>query len=213
MWTENGKMFARFKWFAGDGNEEADWGWKLISKYKVAAFSISFIIKMMEELNEAMIKAGIWSVISKAEMTEISQVTVPCNANALSLSMKSLDKEKNKFEFDVADSVYKKIEAEKHPLPSGSYALENKNLNNEIQKAVFDGITKAFEVVLEKFKSFSDNSKKISELEISVKQLSEKTEVILDEFCKSESKEEPVIKTDSEKVLKELESIKNLFKK
>lgn len=83
-------IFAKPKWFAGMGNEEADWAWTLV-KLGVAAFSIGFIPiewtdadlsdeKVLEKVRDGKEPLRRYT---KWELVEVSQVVVPSNRNAI----------------------------------------------------------------------------------------------------------------------------------
>ncbi|MCK5237503.1 MAG: hypothetical protein KAR06_11020 [Deltaproteobacteria bacterium] len=85
-YVEGDKLMAEFQYFINEGNEQADWGFKLAQK-GMAAFSIGFIPKASErstsEEREASKKPMARVTYIEAELLEISQVLVPANANAL----------------------------------------------------------------------------------------------------------------------------------
>jgi hypothetical protein len=70
-----------FQWFVGDGNPEADWGFKLAQK-GIAAFSIGFIPYAWEDSKELQ-SAGVYRKFTDIELLEISQVLVPSNRDAV----------------------------------------------------------------------------------------------------------------------------------
>jgi HK97 family phage prohead protease len=80
--TDKG-LEARFKYFVGEGNPDADWAFKLIEK-GIAAWSIGFIPHGYKEGNPE--KDGFIRKYDDVELLEISQVTVPSNPDAV-LSM------------------------------------------------------------------------------------------------------------------------------
>jgi hypothetical protein len=78
---ENGKWLVMLKWYAGAGNQEADWGWFLATK-GIAAFSIGFQVhgwedRVPDEKNAAR------RIFRDIEILEISQVLIPSNRDAL----------------------------------------------------------------------------------------------------------------------------------
>lgn len=79
--VENGQLTASFKYFVGEGNPEADWGFKLASK-GYAAFSVGFIPK---ETSRAISfeTPDITQTYTDVELVEVSQVLVPANPAAL----------------------------------------------------------------------------------------------------------------------------------
>lgn len=87
IWVEDGKLHAEFKYFVGEGNKEADWGFKLAQK-GAAAFSVGFI--PLKHENEDF-KGKSVKVYTSVELLEISQVLIPANAAALQESLNSDD--------------------------------------------------------------------------------------------------------------------------
>ena len=91
------RLEATFKYYVGQGNEEADWGF-FLSKKGIAAFSVGFIPLDWEtadwEKYEESLKAGKpipWRTYTKVELLENSQVVVPAHPNALQNALKSKD--------------------------------------------------------------------------------------------------------------------------
>ena len=91
--VKNDKLHATLKYYAGEGNPEADWAWVLASK-GVAAYSVGFIRhagfyidpeveKEDDEEYEAYRKAGVRYVYTDVELLENSHVTVPANPACL----------------------------------------------------------------------------------------------------------------------------------
>jgi len=87
------KLASTFKYYAGEGNPEADWAWVLASK-GVAAYSVGFIRHAgyrvdpdadYEEDEEKVgyQKAGVRYVYTDVELLECSHVTVPANPMCL----------------------------------------------------------------------------------------------------------------------------------
>ena len=71
------------RYYIGEGNQDADWGWKLVSK-GMAAYSVGFIPDMdkAKEIGEG----DGWSrpmEFMGQELLEVSQVTIPANPEAL----------------------------------------------------------------------------------------------------------------------------------
>ncbi len=76
------------KYYINEGNEEADWGFKLASK-GMAAFSIGFIPKVWEDGDGVKEPRRTYKEV---ELLEISQVIVPSNREAIqSIRSKSVD--------------------------------------------------------------------------------------------------------------------------
>lgn len=77
---EGDGIIATFKYYAGEGNAEADWAWNLAKK-GIAAFSIGFIAKAWEDKNFQ--TEGVRRVYTEIELMEISQVLIPANRDAV----------------------------------------------------------------------------------------------------------------------------------
>ena len=80
-------VVAKFKYFVGQGNAEADWAFKL-AQNGIAAYSIGFMAHKWEDKSG---DDGIWRVYRDVELVEISQVLVPSNRDALSARLASTD--------------------------------------------------------------------------------------------------------------------------
>ena len=74
---QGNRWVAKYQYFVGEGNEEADWAYKLAKK-GIAAFSIGFI-PMEDEPGDEEVRR----IYTKSELIEISQVLVPANPEAL----------------------------------------------------------------------------------------------------------------------------------
>lgn len=90
---KDGALVAKFKYFAKQGNPEADWAWVLASK-GVAAYSVGFIrhsgryVDPDEDYEDddemkAFQKSGVQYVYDDVELLECSHVTVPANPSCL----------------------------------------------------------------------------------------------------------------------------------
>lgn len=94
IYVQDNKLHADFKYFVGEGNDEADWGFKLAEK-GIAAFSVGFIPHAFQEPPLADSEeaknwpAGVRRRYTDVELLEVSQVLVPANSNALQNSLKS----------------------------------------------------------------------------------------------------------------------------
>lgn len=78
-------LYAKFKYYYGEGNAEADWAFKLASK-GIAAFSVGFIPHGRQELTPSKDNGGARRSYTDVELTEISQVVVGANREALVIS-------------------------------------------------------------------------------------------------------------------------------
>ena len=94
IYIEENKLHASFKYFVGEGNDEADWGFKLAEK-GIAAFSVGFIPHAFQDLPASESEeaknwpAGVRRRYTDVELLEVSQVLVPANSNALQNSLQS----------------------------------------------------------------------------------------------------------------------------
>lgn len=110
--VENAELVTRFKYFVGEGNPQADWGFKLAEK-GLAAFSVGFIPKSEmteEELAEYSKgrKDAPRRVYKEVELLEISQVLIPANANALQKGVEDEDPVVR----DLAEAIRKDADVE-----------------------------------------------------------------------------------------------------
>ncbi len=118
IFVDDGKLVANFKYYAGEGNEEADWGWKLASKFGKAAYSVGFIPFSAEdadwEKDAEAIKVGKKPrrTYTDVELIEISQVLVPANPSAL---QKSFEDEEDEVIKEYSQMVLKDIEVVTKP--------------------------------------------------------------------------------------------------
>ena len=84
--VKDGALVAKFKYYFGEGNPEADWAFALASK-KVAAYSIGFIGHGFEDSQEsyesAKEKGTPLRTYTDVELIEISQVLIPSNRDAV----------------------------------------------------------------------------------------------------------------------------------
>ena len=99
-------LTARFKYYFGEGNEEADWAYNIASKGR-AAYSIGFIPYTYKDLNPETNK-GARRQFTDIELVEISQVCVPANLEALTSCLDSEDQ----IESELAGIAIKMFEAQ-----------------------------------------------------------------------------------------------------
>lgn len=78
MSVRDKKMVGTARYYIGEGNEEADWGFKLASKGR-AAYSVGFIPDMSAA--KEIEKGGL--EFNKQELLEVSHVAIPSNPQAL----------------------------------------------------------------------------------------------------------------------------------
>lgn len=91
----DGKLVAKFKYYVNEGNSEADWGWKLASKFGRAAYSVGFLPYTYDEKDyDDEVKMGKKPCreYTDVELLEVSQVLIPANPSAM---MKSFEEEED----------------------------------------------------------------------------------------------------------------------
>jgi len=98
---------AKFKYYVGEGNDEADWAFKLAAKGK-AAYSIGFIPHAYEDLKPSDTNKGARRRFTDIELVEISQVCVPSNRDALVACYEEAEEPDR----ELADIALKMFEAE-----------------------------------------------------------------------------------------------------
>ncbi|MBF0473504.1 MAG: HK97 family phage prohead protease [Nitrospirae bacterium] len=75
-------LIAKFKYFVGEGNPEADWAFNLASKGQ-AAYSVGFESLASETPSEPIDGADVERIYTKVNLLEVSQVLIPANPEAL----------------------------------------------------------------------------------------------------------------------------------
>jgi len=96
------------KYYVNEGNEQADWGFKLASKGR-AAFSVGFIPKKWEDGDG---EKSPRRTYKEVELLEISQVIIPSNREAIqSIRSKSVDPVIT----EICDAVEEELEPEGEP--------------------------------------------------------------------------------------------------
>lgn len=84
--VKDGQLVAKFKYYVGEGNTEADWAFNLASK-KVASYSIGFIAHKYENSDISWEQAKADNkplrTYTDVELIEISQVLIPSNRDAV----------------------------------------------------------------------------------------------------------------------------------
>lgn len=92
IYIQDNELHADFKYFVGEGNEEADWGFKLAEK-GIAAFSVGFIPHGFQDPPSPDSEefktwpTGVRRKYTEVELLEVSQVLVPANSHALQNSL------------------------------------------------------------------------------------------------------------------------------
>jgi len=81
MSVEDNQLVGHAQYYINEGNEEADWGFKLATKGR-AAFSVGFVPDM-SQAKQIEVNGNISYEFHGQELLEVSQVTVPSNPQAL----------------------------------------------------------------------------------------------------------------------------------
>ncbi len=105
-------LLAKFKYYVGEGNPEADWAWVLAQK-GIAAYSIGFIghaFDWIEEKDEQGNKRITGRKFTDVELLEVSQVLVPSNRGALQLGVEPSAEELRECELALKSIEDKNIE-------------------------------------------------------------------------------------------------------
>ncbi|MFA5075567.1 MAG: HK97 family phage prohead protease [Candidatus Babeliales bacterium] len=139
--VEDNALVAKFKYFVGNGNAEADWAFHL-AKQGLAAYSVGFLPRPggYETANwdDEDVKSGKKPVrtYTDVELLEISQVTVPANPSAL---QKSMGENKDEFMKDYYELVQQKLFSSQEEI----IPLENEDISDMVTKDLGDeAITK-----------------------------------------------------------------------
>jgi len=129
VWIEKNQLIGRAKYYYGEGNPEADWGFKLAER-GIAAFSVGFIDIDSESVDwETYMKAKedgkriARRTYKEVDLLETSQVVVPANPAAL---QKSLE-DQNDMYHDLAMKMKSKfIDSELEALFKGPSEIATK---------------------------------------------------------------------------------------
>ena len=78
---------------------------KMLKSGAIYQFSFAYDVLGWEEPSEAQRKAGIWNILTKLEVFEISVVTVPANQNAVATEVKSGRRNSQKDENVITDTI------------------------------------------------------------------------------------------------------------
>ena len=141
MELQGQKLVGTAKYYIGEGNPEADWGFKLASK-SMAAFSVGFIPDM--DKAKELEGGGFWPnyEFNGQELIEASHVTVPSNPEALQKYAKSFDTDDD----DVMAEIVRELiamdkTAPPPPEPATTVAQEwLDKLVSEFKQAIADEV-------------------------------------------------------------------------
>jgi HK97 family phage prohead protease len=186
------------KYYINEGNEQADWGFKLAKK-GMAAFSIGFIPKVWEDGDGVKEPRRTYKEI---ELLEISQVIVPSNRDAIqSIRSKSVDPIITK----ICDEVEKELPEVKKP----------KEVSQEEIKDEIDYLTLMIDEVglsEEAEESLRELMKRLPADDIAVKDMTCKIELTgIPEFKEVLTEAQQIIDDDRLKLIIE-QTVKNVIK-
>lgn len=110
------RLVGEARYYIGEGNPEADWGFQLASKGR-AAYSVGFVPLEFEEREASAGREGLFGnyEFRRQELLEVSHVTVPANADALQLVMRSGP-------HPLIEALVTELLAEQSPLADGPQA-------------------------------------------------------------------------------------------
>jgi len=146
-------LVATMKYFVGEGNDEADWGF-FLAKNGVAAYSVGFRPKpkgtITNDWDDEDVRAGKkpYRIFTDVELLEVSQVIVPANANALQESIKNIE------DFVVKSYSEKVLDfiKVKTGIPHKKYQLADKettwDAGKEVKKATVDDLKEMCAVIV-----------------------------------------------------------------
>lgn len=183
-----------FKYFVDDGNSEADWGWKLASKYKIAAFSVGFLPKKSigadwEKDGEDIMAGKVpRRTYTEVELLEVSQVTVPANPNAVG---KSIDEDNS------LDDTSKAILKEYFETIKKEFTSEDSK-EPEVVIVKEDELVKELKELLNEF---------IKDFNAYKERQSEKMDKLLLDLAERQIEKENLKKTLEDSMIKEMEYI------
>ena len=206
---------ATIKYYVGEGNAEADWGFKLAEK-GIAAFSVGFLPheavtkwdksdegwKEFLEENGLSTKKRINAVFTEVELLENSQVVVPANPSALQKSMAlgdSVIEGVAKSISETFEDVIKAIE-EENKVSKKEIKDEKKEVETDEKKDVTTDEKKEVE---------TDEKKEVETPEKKEIETDEKKEVETEK--KEEEDDAVVVKTADELVADIMSSVKSLI--
>lgn len=169
-------VLVKFKYFVGEGNEQADWAWLLANK-GMAAFSIGFIAHAYVDNNrDEAEKTGYWRKYTEVELIEISQVTVPSNRDAVQRRLTDAEGlEKEMCELVVAKGLVidKDVAPESETTPEDKFAaLEAQVMKNAELLAQIGNIADEIDGKLRDFLASDDLASKIKEVLVQEKHYS-----------------------------------------
>lgn len=142
---------------------------KMLKSGAIYQFSFAYDVLGWENPSEEQRKAGVWNILTKLDVFEISVVTVPANQNAVATEVKSLDpeikagKRNSKKDADVINQI---IELAKSLLDEPDDTTEPEDnsekaqieVNEKSEEPADEGNSKRAEALLEKINSLKGGS-------------------------------------------------------
>lgn len=140
----NKQLVAKMKYYVGEGNEQADWGYKLAKK-GLAAFSVGFIPKSytydQEEIKSLLNiedkNAPIPKLVYKdVELLEISQVLIPANPSALAKDLATVSDPVIKSIYELGQDMFTEEQKEEVVEEVKAQEVEVAEEQDELVEAV-----------------------------------------------------------------------------
>jgi hypothetical protein len=128
---KNKQVIATAKYYVGEGNPEADWGWKLVEK-GIAAYSIGFrSLQAKYYPPDERTKDDPILDYLKIELLEASHVLIPANPSALQRSLTA--EGEDPFLRELAEEIYSLMKDELPPDPTPETAKPEEKTATEIE--------------------------------------------------------------------------------
>lgn len=214
VFVDGNQLIAKFKYYVGEGNEEADWGWKLASKFGRAAYSVGFLPFNAEDADEKDyddVKAGKKArrTYTDVELLEVSQVLIPANPSA---RLRSIDEEFAEEPEDVKEYFEEVLDIEKKEIDEEVLKAKKE----EEMKEILDAITKLSEKVDALQLKIEEKAKNEEDIENKLDEETKKAELeaqkALDEEAQKKLLEEQKLEEETKKVKEDEENyIKTLM--
>ena len=142
---------------------------KMLKSGAIYQFSFAYDVLGWENPSEEQRKAGVWNILTKLEVFEISVVTVPANQNAVATEVKSVEPETKQGKRNSrkdADVINQIIELAKSLLDEPDDTTEPKDnsekaqieVNEKSEEPADEGNSKRAEALLEKINSLKGGS-------------------------------------------------------
>ncbi len=184
IYVKDGALVAKFKYFVGEGNPEADWGWKLASKFGQAAYSVGFLpfsYERAEEKDHEEAKMGKkpFLTYTDVELLEVSQVLVPANPSALA---KSFDDEEDLVIKEYTESIINGMDKVFNTEDFSELILEDLN-TDEVTKGKSE--VTSIKMIVDDKKDKEIKEEEMKEVVAEIKMYIDEKFAVIEEFMKS----------------------------